>query len=115
MLLTSAAAAQSLQGGLQNGGLQGSGAGSRSALLRGYYSAFTQNQNLLDNLSATEQMQSVIALEDAVDPATYISGAGDVIEISVFGAVPLSLTATVSADGFVTVKSVGAVRASGRT
>ncbi len=56
-----------------------------------------------------------LALEGALDPDAYLVGPGDVFTVSIGGAVPRQVTATVSADGRLVVPEAGSFTAAGRT
>ncbi|MCS6990017.1 MAG: SLBB domain-containing protein [Chloroherpetonaceae bacterium] len=91
---------------------------SRSSLLRNYFSSFSQDQNLLDKLSASVQPApslQTIPLEDVIDAEKYMLNAGDVIDISIFSLAPITFRTTVSADGNLTIPNVGSVFVSGKT
>lgn len=91
---------------------------SRSSLLKNYFSAFSQEQNLLDKVSLLPQTSAslqTIPLEDVIDAEKYVLGAGDVIEISIFTLTPITFRTAVSADGALTLPNVGAVEVSGKT
>ncbi len=91
---------------------------SRSSLLKNYFSAFSQDQNLLDKISPLPQLSAslqALPLEDVVDAEKYVLGPGDVIEISIFTLTPITFRTTVSADGALTLPNVGAVAVSGKT
>jgi len=91
---------------------------SRSSLLKNYFSAFSQDQNLLDKISPLPQLSAslqAVPLEDVVDAEKYVLGPGDVIEISIFTLTPITFRTTVSADGALTLPNVGAVAVSGKT
>ncbi len=91
---------------------------SRSSLLKNYFSAFSQEQNLLDKAPMQIQPSTSlqpIALEDVIEPEKYVLGPGDVIEVSVFTLTPITFRTTVSADGALTLPNVGAIAVSGKT
>ncbi|MFN3560504.1 MAG: SLBB domain-containing protein [Chloroherpetonaceae bacterium] len=91
---------------------------SRSSLLKNYFSAFSQEQNVLDKTSVLPQTSGAlqaIPLEETIDAEKYVLGAGDVIEISIFTLTPITFRATVSADGALTLPNVGAIEVSGKT
>ena len=56
---------------------------------------------------------STTPLEGAIDPGTYVVGPGDAFNITVGGPEPLSVTATVTADGFLVLPESESVRAAG--
>lgn len=91
----------------------------RSAMMRSYFSAFgAQGQSSLERLNAlslTPETFQSLPLEDAIDPEEYVLGAGDVIEVSLFGTMPLTLRSMVSPEGMLTLKTVGVFEAKGKT
>ncbi|MFQ3597880.1 MAG: SLBB domain-containing protein [Chloroherpetonaceae bacterium] len=91
---------------------------SRSSLLKNYFSAFSQEQNLLDRTAVVPQTSAsfqTIPLEEMIDAEKYVLGAGDAIEISIFTLTPITFRTTVSADGALTLPNVGAIEVSGKT
>ncbi len=56
-----------------------------------------------------------VALEGALDPATYIVGPGDQFSVSIGGALPITEIAPVSAEGNLVLPEGGSIQAAGRS
>jgi len=54
--------------------------------------------------------KAVFALEEPIDPATYVLGPGDQLEVAVFGTVEVRIPVDVSPDGIIIVKTIGAFK-----
>ncbi len=91
----------------------------RSSIMRNYFSAFgSQGQGSLDRLNALslapESFQS-LPLEEAINPNEYVLGPGDVVEVNVFGTVPLTLRSMISPEGLLSLKTIGIFEAKGKS
>lgn len=71
-------------------------------------------QQLRQRLAGSAAAGANLALEGALDPEAYLVGPGDQFSISVGGAVPLEVTAAVSADGAVIIPGVASVQAANK-
>lgn len=95
----------------RGGGAAGALGEEKNSLLKLYYSSFTRDPNVLENISAPE----TLALEDAIADTAYTVGPGDAFEVAVYGvSPPLVISATVSPEGTLSVRALGAFAASGR-
>lgn len=87
--------------------------------------AISNRLQVLDRLGATgspsqarEQLGGglgMLALEGAIDEATYILGPGDQLSLIIGGAVPVQVAVPISADGYLILAEAGAIRAADRT
>ncbi|MCS7013173.1 MAG: SLBB domain-containing protein [Chloroherpetonaceae bacterium] len=91
----------------------------RSSVMRTYFSAFgSQGQSSLERLNAlslTPEVFQSIPLEEAINPDEYVLGAGDVIEVNLFGTIPLTLRSMIAPDGMLSLRTVGVFNAKGKT
>jgi protein involved in polysaccharide export with SLBB domain len=90
----------------------------RSSMMNSYFSSFGKGQTAADRLGllnlSPETFQS-IPLEETINPDEYVLGAGDVVEVNLYGTFPLSLRGMVSPEGTLSLRTVGAFAVSGKT
>lgn len=63
----------------------------------------------------SEPTAGSISLEEPIDPATYILGPGDKVELSIWGNIEIIQVLTVGPDGVISVPSIGIIPVAGIT
>ena len=69
----------------------------------------------VDKQKIAEQLRNILVLDGPVDPEKYIVGPGDVIQIDVWGEIPLNLPLPVTPEGMLLIPSYGPVNIAGKT
>lgn len=91
----------------------------RSALMRSYFSAFgSQGQSSIERLNALSLVPEsfpTLALEEAINPDEYVLNAGDVLEVNIFGSVPITLRSMISPEGTLSLRTIGIFEAKGKS
>ena len=91
----------------------------RGSLMRSYFSAFgSQGQSSMERLNALSLAPESfpnLPLEEAINPDEYVLSAGDVLEVNIFGSVPITLRSMISPEGMLSLRTIGIFEAKGKS